>query len=235
MKKMVFILANSFKHHPMRCIAGREVIQDEKGQVRWGGWIRPVTNHDEGALRLDECWYSDGSNPKPLDVADIHLGAAENDQIQPENWFIDPNHRWEKVGERAVSVAAQVAEQPGDLWLEHGQKTDRVSPDFLGRIARRQSLCLIRPESLHLKIETKTWEGQRKKRVRGILRYRGQMYDLGLTDPLIEHKYCPDFHNAADGVIRLKHDDQNLVCVSLTPLFQGLHYKVIAAILELMP
>ena len=56
-----------------------------------------------------------------------------------------------------------------------------------------------------------------------------------MTDPLIEQKYCPDFYNASDGIIRLKHEDQNLICVSLTPLFQGLHYKVIATILELMP
>jgi hypothetical protein len=235
MTKRVFILANSYKHHPIRCIAGREVIQNEKGDIRWGGWDRPVTDHNEGALRLDECWYLDGSNPQPLDVADIPLGAPEHDQIQPENWFIQPNQPWTKSGEWDASVAAQLVEQPNNLWLEPGQKTDRVSPDFLGRMARRQSLSLIRPDSVHLQIETKTWEGQRKKRVRGIFRYKGQTYDLGLTDPLIEHKYCPDFHNAADGIIRLKHDDQNLVCVSLTPLFQGLHYKVIAAILELMP
>ena len=235
MTKRVFILANSYKHHPMRCIAGREILQEEKGRDRWGGWIRPVSDHDEGALRLDECCYSDGSNPKPLDVADIPIGAPENDQIQPENWFIHPNQRWTKAGERDTSVAAQLAEQPNNLWLELGQKTDRVSPDFLGRMAWRQSLSLVRPDLLHLQIETRTWEGKPKKRVRGVFRYKGQTYDLGVTDPLIEQKYCPDFYNASDGIIRLKHKDQNLICVSLTPLFQGLHYKVIATILELMP
>ena len=235
MKKRVFILANSIKHNPMRCIAGREVIQNEKGETQWGVWVRPVTDHNEGALRLDECCYLAGSNPKPLDVADIPLGAPENDQIQPENWFIQPNQQWTKADRWDVSVAAQLAEQPSNLWLETGHKTDRVSPDFLGRIARRQSLSLIRPDSLHLQIETKSWEGKSKKRVRGIFRYKGQTYDLGVTDPLIEQKYCPDYRNTPDGIIRLEHDDQNLLCVSLTPLFQGLHYKVIAAILELMP
>jgi hypothetical protein len=233
MKKRVLILANSLKHHPMRCIAGREVIQNEKGEARWGGWVRPVTDHDEGALRLDECCYSDGNSPKPLDVADIPLGAPENDQIQPENWFVQPNQRWTKTGEWDVSVAAQLAEQTNDLWLEAGQKTDRVSSDFLSRMKPRQSLCLIRPDSLHLQIETKPWD--RNKRVRGNFLYKGQTYDLGVTDPLIEQKYCPNYRNAPDGVIRLKCDDQNLLCVSLTPLFRGLHYKVIAAILELMP
>ena len=114
MKKRVFILANSIKHHPMRCIAGREVIQNEKGEIQWGGWVRPVTDHDEGALGLDECCYSDGSNPKPLDVADISLGAPENDQIQPENWFIQPNYRWTKANEWRASVAAQLVEEPRD-------------------------------------------------------------------------------------------------------------------------
>jgi hypothetical protein len=94
---------------------------------------------------------------------------------------------------------------------------------------------LIRPESFHLKIETKEWEGQRKKRLRGVLRYHGQTYDMGVTDPLIDKKYCPDFRNAPDGVRRLRHDDQLLLCVSLTPEFQGLHYKVVAAVLELKP
>ncbi|MGD0059846.1 MAG: hypothetical protein ABSD58_10550 [Verrucomicrobiia bacterium] len=235
MKKRVFILANSIKHSPMRCIAGREVIQNEKGETRCGGWIRPVTDHDEGALRLDECCYSNGSSPKPLDVADISLGIPENDRIQPENWFIQSNQRWIKASECDVSAAAPLAEQPGNVWLESGQKTDRVSPDFLSRMEPRQSLYLIRPDSLHLQIETKNWGGKFKKRVRGVFRFNGQTYDLGVTDPLIEQKYCPNYRNAPDGIIHLKQDDQNLVCVSLTPLFQGLHYKVIAAILELMP
>ncbi len=235
MEKRVFILANSFKHYPMRCIAGREIIHNERGEIQWGGWIRPVSDHDEGALGLDECRYSDGSNPKPLDIADIPLGAPENDQIQPENWFIRPNKRWTKTGEENVNIAKTLAEQPNNLWLEDDQKTDRVSPKSLARMERRQSLYLIRPDSLHLQIETRTWEGRRKKRVRGNFRYKGQTYDLGVTDPLIEQKYCPNFRNIPDGVIRLKHDDKNLLCVSLAPLFQGLHYKVIAAILELMP
>jgi len=235
MIKRVFILANSYKHHPMRCVAGREVLQDEKGQAHCGGWIRPVTDHDEGALRLDECCYTDGSNAQPLDVADMPLSQPENDPIQPENWFIQSGLHWQKVGNWNVALAAQLVEQPPNLWLEPGQKTDRVSPAFLGRMAQRQSLHLIQPDSFHLKIETKTWEGQRKKRMRGIIRYRGQTYDFGLTDPLIDKKYCPDFHNAPDGVVRLKHDDQNVLCVSLTPEFQGLHYKVVAAVLELMP
>src|ERR1051325_10195243 len=189
MTKRVFILANSYKHHPMRCVAGREVVQDPNGQVRWGGWVRPVSNHDEGALRLDECCYRDGGNPKPLDVADVSLDIPENDQIQPENWFILPGQRWKKVGQCGANEAAQLAEQPTDLWLEHGQMTDRVSPSFLGRMTQRRSLYLIQPDSLHLNIETKTWEGHRKKRVRAIVLYRGQTYDLGLTDPLIEQKY----------------------------------------------
>ena len=33
----ILILANSTKHHPMRCVAGRESLEDGGGNAKWGG------------------------------------------------------------------------------------------------------------------------------------------------------------------------------------------------------
>jgi hypothetical protein len=69
--KRILVLANSTKHHPMRCVAGRELIAEETGKSPWGSWIRPVSNHDEGALDVSERRLEQAADPKPLDV--VHL------------------------------------------------------------------------------------------------------------------------------------------------------------------
>ncbi|HWN94265.1 MAG TPA: hypothetical protein VNT99_04475 [Methylomirabilota bacterium] len=134
--KRILVLANSTKHHPMRCVAGRELIEEGGGKSRWGGWIRPVSAHDEGALNS---------------------------------------------GERCLAGA--------------------VDP----------------------------------KQQRGLFNYKGRHYDFALTDPLIGQKYFPDYPRTAEGYIAPKDPRQILLCVSLTPPFNELHYKVIATVLELAP
>jgi hypothetical protein len=47
--KRIVVLANSVKHDPGRCIAGREIIQADAGS-RPGSWVRPVSSIGEGEL-----------------------------------------------------------------------------------------------------------------------------------------------------------------------------------------
>ena len=93
--KRTLILAKSTKHYPKSCVAGRELI-DEGGKTRWDGWVRPVSNHDEGALDFAERRLPGAVDPKPLDVVQIPLSAQENNPLQPENWFIETGHAWLK-------------------------------------------------------------------------------------------------------------------------------------------
>src|SRR5436853_162138 len=94
--KRILILANSTKHHPKSCVAGRELIDEGGGKTRWGDWVRPVSNHDEGALDFAERRLSGANDPKPLDVILLALTARENNPLQPENWLIEPGQAWVK-------------------------------------------------------------------------------------------------------------------------------------------
>ena len=230
--KQILVLANSTKHYPKSCVAGRELI-DEGGKTRWGGWIRPVSNHDEGALDFVERRLSTAVDPKPLDVVQIPLSAQENNPLQPENWLIEAGGAWVKESAMEAAALTALVEQPESLWLDPAQKSDRASASVLEKLPNFQSLYLIRPEKFHFQIRSRVWDGYPKKQQRGVFSYRGRHQDFALTDPLIGRKYFPDYPRTPDGDIQPADSSRILLCVSLTPPFHDLHYKVIATVFEL--
>ena len=135
--KRILVLANSTKHYPKSCVAGRELI-DEGGKTRWGGWIRPVSNHDEGALDFVERCLSGAADPKPLDVVQVSLSAPENNPLQPENWLIEPGQAWAKESAMGAAVLPALVEQPESLWFDPAQKSDRASAPVLQKLADLQ-------------------------------------------------------------------------------------------------
>ena len=231
--KRILVLANSTKHHPKSCVAGRELLGDGSVETKWGGWIRPVSNHDEGALDLVERRLTDTKDPKPLDVVQLPLSVSENNPLQPENWLIQPGQAWKKERELESRILLALVEQPESLWLDPAQKSDRASASVLQRLPNFQSLYLIRPEGFHFQVRSRVWDGYAKKQQRGIFNYRGRHYDFALTDPLIGRKYFPDYPRTQEGDIQPADSTRILLCVSLTPPFHDLHYKVIATVFEL--
>jgi hypothetical protein len=189
--KRILVLANSTKHHPKSCIAGRELIDEGGGKTRWGTWIRPVSNHDEGALDFVERRLADGKDPKPLDVIQSPFSGPENNPLQPENWMIQPGQAWTKESMCDARVLQSLTEEPESLWLDPAQKSDRASAPVLQRLPNFQSLYLICPDSFHFQIRSRVWDGYAKKQQRGLFSYKGRHYDFALTDPLIGQKYFP--------------------------------------------
>ena len=231
--KRILVLANSTKHHPRSCVAGRELIDDGGGKTRWGSWIRPVSNHDEGALDFVERRLPDAKDPKPLDVVQLPLSAPENNLLQPENWLIQPSQAWEKESVLESPALWELVEQPESLWFDPAQKSDRASANVLRSLPNLQSLYLIQPEGFYFQIRSRIWEGYTKKQLRGNFKHRGRHYDFALTDPLIGRKYFPEYPRTPEGDIYPADPSRILLCVSLTPPFHDLHYKVIAAVFEL--
>jgi len=229
--KKVFVLANSIKKH-QRCIAGREIVRHPDGKEYWGEWIRPVTLHDEGAVSISECRLQDDTIPVPLDVIHIPITSCENNSAQPENWYIERNTRWAKIRTFTNNAAQKLIETPENLWLEPRVKQDRVTPQHLLSRKNYQSIYLIRPENFHFFVEVNSWDGVDKKRVRGIFNYNRQAYDFSMTDPLVRTKYFPDFGKVPSGKVDLVKNDDLIICVSLTPEFNGYHYKVVATVIE---
>ena len=231
--KRILVLANSTKHHPKSCVAGRELIDEGNGKTRWGGWIRPVSNHDEGALDFAERRLTDAKDPNPLDIIQLSLSTPENNPLQPENWLIQPGQVWAKDSSYDARSLLPLVEEPESLWFDSSQKSDRAGAPVLQRSQNLQSLYLIRPEAFQFQIRSKVWDGYAKKQRRGRFNYKGRHYDFALTDPLIGQKYFPDYPRTQECVIQPKYPHRILLCVSLTPPFLDLHYKVVATVFEL--
>jgi hypothetical protein len=231
--KRILVLANSIQHRGLRCVAGRELIAEKTGQIRWGGWIRPVSTHDEGALNVGEQRLADAADPEPLDVVQVPLNATENRPLQPENWLIHTGQAWTKESYFDTQVLLPLVEEPDSLWMDPVQKNDWASATVLQRLPNFQSLYLIRPEAFHFQVRPKVGEESSEKQVRGLFTYKGRPYDFALADPLIGKKYFPDFPRTPEGDIRPRDGRPILLCVSLTPPFRELPYKIIATVLEL--
>src|SRR5882672_7368633 len=97
--KRIVILANSVKHDPGRCIAGREIIELEGGGLRPARWVRPVSTVGEGELRPAHTRVSDGRPIQVLDIVDVPLLDPAQDPSQPENWIVDPARLWTRIGQ----------------------------------------------------------------------------------------------------------------------------------------
>lgn len=75
LKKQIIVLANSIKHWPGVCIAGREILSDDDG-YELGNWIRPVSEHGEGELAPSECLLTNRRAPRVLDFVEVPLNNS---------------------------------------------------------------------------------------------------------------------------------------------------------------
>lgn len=202
MRKRIVVLANSVKHDPGRCIAGRE-IRFEVGVTEIGSWVRPVSTIGEGELYPRHFVLQDGNVPQPFDVIDVYVDAQGADATQPENWLIvDGGHKWRHVDKWDIrSVLNSLIENPQNLWIQPGVKADRVTKEFLASNPPQQSLYL-----LDLRRAMITVNG-RKYRIR--FTFNGISYDLAITDPLISKVIGEQTVSIG----------KCLACISLAPAF----------------
>ena len=232
-QKRLLVLANSVKKGG-RCIAGREVLSDGK-RKRLGSWIRPVSSHGEGELVLGETRYRDDQPLNVLEVADVRLSELVKDSCQPENWRIAGHPVWGKPDEDYTQPPLRRLEEfPVELWVEPGNRSDRVSHQHLAASPPEQSLYVIRPEGLRIQFFTDNWEGRSKRKRRCQFTYKGREYNFGLTDPAIEEKHAIQFPAYGQPALnlRLPCGDDLLICISLAGAFNGQHYKLVATIFE---
>lgn len=232
-KKKFVVLSKSIKYG-QNCVAGREINHNES-ELTLGPWIRPVSDHDKGAVSTLEIMLKDGGLPHFLDIIEIEVDRNENNPIQPENWLIEKK-RWKKTGRIDVdSVFKHFIERPANLWEGSFCQPDRISTDEYIRSEYNSSLCIIKPETFSMEICVifNEFEGREQKRRRGKFLYNGVNYDLAITDPEIDRKYFRHFPGIDDGIKQITMDvEKCLLCISLTPEFNGYHYKLIATVIE---
>ena len=217
--KRIICLANSRKPYG-RCIAGKEFNGTRS-------WIRPVSDRDDGEVSLEERQYEDGSDPRVLDVIDIPLLKARPVGCQQENWLLDPEYYWTRVGRFPESDLDRLLDPVERLWID-GASTSNGQNDKILRSqerALRSSLRFVRVDGLELSVFAPgAGYGNRKRRVQGQFQYAGESYKLWVTDPAVERPYL----KKGDG----EYDfGPCFMTISIGEPYKRARYKLIAAII----
>ena len=220
--KRIVCLANSRKMGG-RCVAGKEVLPDG----RPGKWIRPVSPRENDGVSEDERQYEDGTEPRVLDVIDLLILQARPRDYQQENWLLDPDHYWERVGRFTAGELEQYTDPVGPLWVDgHSSSSGHnARVPFSSAVSLSSSLKLIRVGGLALSVSTNPSEFGDKRSLQGRFSYAGREYALRITDPAYEEMYL----RRPDGSYGV---GKRLLTVSLGGMFHGFGYKLIAAIIE---
>ena len=220
--KRIVCLANSRKLHG-RCVAGREW---NDGQA--GPWIRPVSDREHQEVSEYERQYEDGSDPRVLDVIDVPVVEPRPQSFQSENWLLDPEYYWERVGKLSWFDLPVHADPAAGLWHDgyntyHG-RNDKIPLEIAESL--RDSLKLVHVDGLQLSV-FKPGEafGNTKRRVQGRFSHKGSWYSLWVTDPVYERQYLAKL----DGTYSV---GECFLTISLGEPFGGAVYKLIASIIE---
>lgn len=220
--KRIVCLANSRKLQG-RCVAGIELVSGRRV-----GWIRPVSAREHEEVSEYERQYSDGSDPRLLDIIDVPLLDPRPRGYQQENWLLDPEHYWEMAGHAGWGDLEPLVDPAASLWID-GHSTyngynDRIPLELSAGL--HSSLRLVRVERLGLSV-LKPGEafGNPKRRVQGRFRHHGQEYRLWVTDPDYERAYLAK----PDGDYEI---GESFLTVSLGEPHNGACYKLIAAVVE---
>ena len=219
--KRLVCLANSRKLHG-RCIAGREWSGTEAG-----GWIRPISARDGGEVSEYERQYKDSSDPQVLDVIDVPVLESRPKNYQTENWLLDPEYYWKKVGRVPSSDLDSFTDPIAPLWVD-GHSTynglnDKIPIAATGSVT--DSLRLLHVDRVRLTVGRPNEAfGNNKRRVQGRFRHAGRDYALWVTDPGFERTYFakPDGRYGIGACY---------LTVSLSEPFQDGCYKLIGAIM----
>ena len=220
--KRIVCLANSRKRGG-RCVAGKELLADGRA----GGWIRPVSARDDEEVSPQERCYADGGDPQVLDIIDVPLLNPRPKTYQRENWLLNPNVCWSKVGRTAWDDLAAMADDDEPLWINGhstaGGHNDRVPIDDAKDID--DSLRLIRVDALTVSVSEPLRPSADFPVLRGSFNYHGDDYCFRITDPESEN-----------GSLSLAYGDyrvgERYLCVSLGEPFEGYAYKLIATIVK---
>lgn len=216
----IICLANSIKHGG-RCVAGL--------RTDGRGWLRPVSNKDDGALAYYHYRYADSTPALTLDVLRVGVVRPRPLPFQPENWLID-GKPWELVARPLSAEQLAIlrhAIQRGPQLL-HGA-TDRVPPESAATSATPHSLELIAPRSIAM-YPIRGRADQPRARAKFTLGDgAGEIsYDLSLTDP-----HWRDEAIRTGGMTLEQAQTPFVATASLSEPFEGNCFKLLAAVMPL--
>jgi hypothetical protein len=164
-------------------------VWDEK---KAGEWVRPVSARPDEEVSEYEREYEDGSDPRVLDVIDVPLLNPKPKLHQQENWLLDPDAYWQKVGRLEWKQVVALAEDPPRLWVNESSTRAGMNDEISFETAKKlkSSLALIHVKALRLRVFRPGADfGDSRLKVQGQFRLHDEDYWLGVTDPVVERAY----------------------------------------------
>lgn len=225
MGRVILCLANSRKHLE-RCVAGREWANGG-----YQGWVRPISARDGHGVSFAERQLPDLSEPKVGDFIDLGLLGHQPTDCHVENWLLDPQSQWTKLGAANWAHMLTLAETPQTLWANSYPDTYHGINDQMSQAlayAQTSSLALIHATDLVLKVfQPQANFGNPAKKVQAKFSHNGTNYWLMVSDPVYEVPYAAQ----PMGEYPI---GECLLTVSLTELYAKTNtvLKVVAAIIQ---
>lgn len=218
--KEIVCLANS-RRPGGHCVAGKEAKNG-----RFGEWIRPVASEDSDGLTDSDICCDDKRLPRVLDILRIWMKKHIREGHQTENYRIDGEMCWQRVGRFPFSGVSDLVDRVDKLWINGFESdygiNDRVPCARMGAI--ENSLLLIQPSQLAIHKEYEF--GSRKWKTRADFTFRQIRYCLVITDPQIETMY----RQQPAGDYPFRTNDVYLT-ISLGESFNGFCYKLVAGVI----
>ncbi|WP_427159667.1 dual OB domain-containing protein [Aliinostoc sp. HNIBRCY26] len=176
----IVCLAKSIKYGGI-CIAGIK--------TDGSGWLRPVSNRQDGTLYPEHYTLEDGREPELFDIIRIPCLRAYPKCHQPENWLIDTSKDWEILENLTLDHARSLL-NPEIQRHSHspellGSLDKEICYENLERSSAQSSLALIKPESILWQVKINLYN---EKKFRCLFFLCGTSYDLPITDPIWVNK-----------------------------------------------
>ena len=151
-------------------------------QGKFGAWLRPISIREGEELSEQERQISKGVEPALLDLLEFTISRHKPSAHQPENFTINSQHKFKKVGQISAQELLKVIDKPTNLWIMGYQsktfgKNDLVPPNRIAEVSN--SLYLINPHTFTIQVV----QGAYSLQVRGQFSYLGADYNLRITDP----------------------------------------------------
>lgn len=205
------------------CVAGKEMTMGPASP-----WIRPVSSSAMGELPLKTIQLEDGNTPQFLDIVEFIIKKPLPHYYQAENCLIDGHKKWKKVGCLKPEELVHYCDHMEALWINghHSSKgtNDRI-PIEVANEQCESSLVLIEPQEFSLVLTTGLTF---KQTIRAEFGYNGDIYNLSVTDPVVEKVFAD--RTAGRYTIA---DRPLYLCISLGEPLEGFCYKLVAGVIGL--
>jgi len=217
------------------CIAGFDIDS--------GKWLRPIRSKDRAAFADADLIVEDNHTHQsrfmaPLDLLSMPLDKYAGTNSQPENWVVAPSFFEHPqvvlrrcTGKRTVEFLLAHADRNELLLHSPG---DSLHANRFASAMLSHSLTLVRPADLIWRVAPHA-RHPGKVQVRADFRFNKLEYNLVVTDPTWEAR-C---HRVGIGSyphteLASARGDIVFLAISLAAVaFHGLHYKLVAGVIEL--